>query len=175
MLITASAPAYFNEAERDLLKVFADQAAIAIENARLFASVRQTLDEVSGLKNLMDNVFASIASGVITADINEQVTLCNRSAERILGHKFTDIIGRSLDEVLSTCIGDMRVHLNTVRETDRSVMGLEITHCMPDRGAVDWRLNLSPLKDADQINQRLCHRSRRYDRTKKTGSPAPTA
>ena len=76
----------FNEAERDLLKVFADQAAIAIENARLFASVRHTLDEVSGLKNLMDNVFASIASGVITADDKERVTLCNRAAQRILGY-----------------------------------------------------------------------------------------
>jgi PAS domain S-box-containing protein len=143
----------FNEAERDLLKVFADQAAIAIENARLFASVRHTLDEVTELKNLMDNVFASIASGVITADVNEQVTLCNRAAEGILGYRVADIIGRHLDEVMSTCVGDIRAHLVTVREKDRSVMGLEISHCMPGRGTVDWRLNLSPLKDADQATQ----------------------
>ncbi|HEX7619880.1 MAG TPA: adenylate/guanylate cyclase domain-containing protein [Anaerolineales bacterium] len=143
----------FNEAERDLLKVFADQAAIAIENARLFASVRHTLDEVTGLKNLMDNVFASIASGVITADINERVTLCNRAAEGILGNRVADIVGRRLDDVLSTCAGDIRAHLDTVRETDRSVTGLEVTHCMPDRGTVEWRLNLSPLKDAAQSTQ----------------------
>jgi adenylate cyclase len=143
----------FNEAERDLLKVFADQAAIAIENARLFASVRHTLDEVTGLKNLMENVFSSIASGVITADIDEQVTLCNRAAERILGLAREEIIGRRLDEVLSSCAGDLRVPLATVHETDKSVMGLEITHCMPGRGTLDWRLNLSPLKDADQTTQ----------------------
>jgi adenylate cyclase len=143
----------FNEAERDLLKVFADQAAIAIENARLFASVRHTLDEVTGLKNLMDDVFSSIASGVITADIDEQVTLCNRAAERILGLAREEIIGRRLDEVLSSCAGDLRVPLATVHETDKSVMGLEITHCMPGRGTLDWRLNLSPLKDADQTTQ----------------------
>jgi adenylate cyclase len=143
----------FNEAERDLLKIFADQAAIAIENARLFASVRHTLDEVTGLKNLTDDVFSSIASGVITADVKEQVTLCNRAAEGILGHSRDEIIGRQLDDVLSTCAGDIRAHLLTVRDTDRSVMGLEITHCMPERGTVEWRLNLSPLKDADQITQ----------------------
>ncbi len=68
----------FSEAERELLTVFANQAAIAIENARLFASVRRTLNEVSDLKSLMDNVFASIANGVITANIEEQITLCNR-------------------------------------------------------------------------------------------------
>jgi len=75
----------FDESERDLLMVFANHAAIAIENARLFASVRRTLAEVTDLKNLMDNVFASIASGVITANIQDQVTLCNRAAEAILG------------------------------------------------------------------------------------------
>jgi PAS domain S-box-containing protein len=135
------------------LKVFADQAAIAIENARLFASVRHTLDEVTALKNLMDNVFASIASGVITADVKEKITLCNRAAEGILGFDIAEIVGRHLDDVLSTCAGDIRPQLTTVRETDKSVMGLEITHCMPDRGSVDWRLNLSPLKDADQNTQ----------------------
>ncbi len=143
----------FNEAERDLLNVFANQAAIAIENARLFASVRHTLDEVTKLKNLMDNVFASIASGVITADVKEQITLCNRAAEGILGRGVADVIGRHLDDVLPSCAGDIRAQLTTVRETDRSVMGIEITHCMPVRGNVDWRLNLSPLKDADQTTQ----------------------
>lgn len=143
----------FNEAERDLLNVFANQAAIAIENARLFASVRYTLDEVTELKNLMDNVFASIASGVITADVREKITLCNRAAEGILGYGIADIVGRHLDDVMPTCAGDIHSQLTTVRETDKSVMGFEVTHCLPDRGSVDWRLNLSPLKDADQTTQ----------------------
>jgi adenylate cyclase len=143
----------FNEAERDLLNVFANQAAIAIENARLFASVRKTLDEVTALKNLMDNVFASIASGVITADVKEKITLCNRAAEGILGFDVSDIVGRHLDDVLPTGAVDIRTHLTTVRDTDKSVMGLEITHSLPERGSVDWRLNFSPLKDADQTTQ----------------------
>jgi adenylate cyclase len=143
----------FNEDERDLLNVYANQAAIAIENARLFASVRQTLDEVTELKNLMDNVFASIASGVITADCNEQITLCNRAARTILGSGINDIVGRQLEDVLPTNVGDIRNQLTTVRKTDKSVMGLEITHLFPERGSVNWRLNLSPLKDADQTTQ----------------------
>ena len=49
----------FTESERDLLAAFGNQAAIAIENARQF-------QEVTELKNLMENVFASMASGVIT-------------------------------------------------------------------------------------------------------------
>lgn len=143
----------FSEAERDLLTVFANQAAIAIENARLFESVRRTLAEVTALKNLMDNVFASIASGVITADVEEQITLCNRAAEAILGQATSNLIGRRLDEILPSCAEEIRPYLQTVRQTDRPVMDVEIAHVHPMRGAVDWRLNLSPLKDADQTTQ----------------------
>lgn len=143
----------FDEAERDLLVVFANQAAIAIENARLFASVRRTLAEVTELKNLMDNVFSSIASGVITANVQDQVTLCNRAAENILGRATTDLVGRRLEETLPDLASELQPHLNAVRKTDKPVVGLEIVQQHPQRGALDWRLNLSPLKDADQSTQ----------------------
>ena len=143
----------FTEAERDLLTVFANQAAIAIENARLFASVRHTLAEVTELKNLMDNIFASIASGVLTADIQDEITLCNRAAESILGQTIDELVGHRLNEVLPGLAGEIHLHLASVRETDKAMVGLEITHQHPGRGPQDWRLNLSPLKDADQTTQ----------------------
>ncbi len=68
----------FSDGDRDLLAAFADQAAVAIDNARLF-------HEVAEMKQLMDNVFASISSGVITIDEHNRVALYNRAAERILG------------------------------------------------------------------------------------------
>ena len=143
----------FDEAEKDLLLVFADQAAIALENARLFASVRHTLAEVTELKNLMDNVFASIASGVLTSDIRDQITLCNRAAESILGQNTSALIGHRLDEAFPAMADELRPHMISVRETDKPVIGLEISHKLPERGTVDWRLNLSPLKDANQATQ----------------------
>jgi adenylate cyclase len=142
----------FADSEKELLVAFANQAAVAIENARLFSSLKQTLEEVTGLKNLMDNVFASIASGVITADIANQVTLANRAAENILGHATMDIVGRHLDEVLAAISKDINPHLTEVRETDKAIFDLEISH-LSARGNIDWRLNLSPLKDAGQKTQ----------------------
>jgi adenylate cyclase len=143
----------FSDAEKDLLNVFANQAAIAIENARLFASVRHTLAEVTELKNLMDNIFASIASGVLTADVKDQITLCNRAAESILGYTITELVGRRLDDVLPALAGEIQSHLEEMRQTDKAMVGLEIAHKDPQRGNQDWRLNLSPLKDADQTTQ----------------------
>jgi PAS domain S-box-containing protein len=143
----------FTESERDLLLAFANQAAVAIENARLFSSLKQTLAEVTGLKNLMDNVFASIASGVITADIQDQITLCNRAAESILGHKSADVVGHRLDEILASVLTEIQPRLTEVRQTDKPVVGFEISPFLPERGSVNWRLNLSPLKDAAQSTQ----------------------
>jgi len=143
----------FAETERDLLVAFANQAAVAIENARLFSSLRRTLAEVTELKNLMDNVFASIASGVITADISNQITLANRAAQAILGHASTEIIGHSLDEALASVSKELQPHLAEVRQTDKPIVDLEISHKSQTGGNVDWRFNLSPLKDAGQKTQ----------------------
>jgi PAS domain S-box-containing protein len=143
----------FSEAERDLLTAFANQAAVAIENARLFESVSQTLAEVTELKNLMDNVFASIASGVITADIQEEITLCNRAAETILGHRSDEIVGKSLDKILPPIAGELSKHVESVRSSDHQIIGLEYNPTLPKRGPVVLSVNLSPLKDANLTTQ----------------------
>lgn len=135
----------FSKKERDMLAAFANQAAVAIENARLFESVRRTLAEVTQLKNLMDNVFASIASGVITADTEKKITLCNQAAELILGD--TGLVGRTLEESLPAMAAHITRYIQTVWKTNQSVLGVEINSHLPGRGPISLSLNLSPLKD----------------------------
>jgi PAS domain S-box-containing protein len=142
----------FTEAERDLLAAFANQAAVAIENARLFESVRQTLAEVTELKNLMDNVFSSIASGVITADVEDKITLINSAAERILGHSREELMGKALNEILPPIATPISAHLENVRKMKEAVVGIEVQSNLPDRGDVDLRFNFSPLKDAQETS-----------------------
>jgi PAS domain S-box-containing protein len=55
--IDSSKPYYFNEADADHLQIFADQAAIAIRNARLFDSV---LREASALEKLVSERTAEL-------------------------------------------------------------------------------------------------------------------
>jgi adenylate cyclase len=148
----------FTDAKLNLLTTFANQAAIAIENARLFESVKRTLAEVTELKNLMDNVFASIASGVITTDLTNQVLLCNQAALHILGKINLESAGKSLQELLpttSTEIGGDEFYrsLSQVLQSGLRVMGFEINPTLPGRGLVNLSMNLSPLKDAAQTTQ----------------------
>ncbi len=133
----------FGERHRDLLVAFANQAAIAIDNARLFASVVQA-------KNLMDNIFASITSGVITTDIQDQVTLFNRAAERILGVPATKAQGAPYSQVLHPLRDKVSPLLQAVKTRGKPVTGWEIEAQLPRRGQVNLSLSLSPLKDDQQ-------------------------
>jgi PAS domain S-box-containing protein len=148
----------FSETERDLLATFANHAAVALENARLFDSVRRTLEEVTELKNLMDNVFASIASGVITADINHKISLSNRAAQAILGELNRSFVGNTIEDVLGPAIGtsvadEIFREIETVQTTDQVVVGREFQLHTPSRGDLSLTVNFSPLKDASSTTQ----------------------
>jgi PAS domain S-box-containing protein len=126
----------FSEKERDLLAAFAHQAAIAIENARQFA-------QVSELKTLLDNVFGSIASGVITTDVRDVVTLTNTAAEAILGRTKQELVGRPLGQAMPHVDDALNELMARVKRDGRPVLGHELQG--DHDGRAHWRLNVSPL------------------------------
>jgi class 3 adenylate cyclase len=62
-------------------------------------------------------------------------------------------VGRKLGEILPTFAKDIMPHLDAIRANDQPIVGLEFSQNLPERGNVDWRMNLSPLKDAGQKTQ----------------------
>lgn len=143
----------FTVSQRDLLAAFANQAAVAIENARLFESVRKTLAEVSELKSLMDNVFTSIVSGVITTDCDNHITLCNQAAALILGTSERRIIGQNFYKVFPSLGKKLEKAIYSVWQTDKDFVDLEVICILPERGPVTLSINLSPLKDTTHTTQ----------------------
>jgi adenylate cyclase len=140
----------FDMAHLDLLAAFCNQAAIAIDNARLFADLRRRIREISEMKTYMDNIFASIASGVVSADTADTITAFNRAAERIFGISSSEALGRPYQEVLAG-VGDAGL-VEIVRQAaveQRETLGHEVTAELPERGEVHLRLNVSPLRAAE--------------------------
>ncbi|MFQ6101284.1 MAG: adenylate/guanylate cyclase domain-containing protein [Anaerolineae bacterium] len=133
------------------LSALADQSALAVENARLFASVRRNLAAITEMKNLMDDVFSSIASGVITTDVQDKVTLFNRAAEAILGVPADKVIGRPCRRALRSLGNDLQNLVRLVKQSEAPVMAYEVQPELPTRGPVWLRMNLSPLRDSRDV------------------------
>ncbi len=137
----------FTAGEEKLMTALTQQAAVAVENARLFVDVRRQRDAIAEIKNYMDNIFASIASGVITTDVQNLVTILNRAAERILGVNAAEMMGRPYLEVLPEIGPGIADLVEKVKLQDQSVVGHELNPTLPDRGPVCLQVHLSPLKD----------------------------
>lgn len=137
----------FDDKDRDLLDSFASQAAVAIHNARLFLQVSDQLRAITAMKNLMDNVFASIASGVITTDVENRITLFNRAAEAILGIASDQVEGRPYDVSLPSLKPPLTELIDQVKREDVT-RSMEVEAEVAERGQVNLNLHLSPLKDS---------------------------
>ncbi len=133
------------------LSALADQSALAVENAHLFTSVRRNLASITEMKNLMDDVFSSIASGVITTDIQDKVTLFNRAAETILGIPADEIIGYPCKQTAPPLGDELQYLVSQVKRSHAPLMAYEVQPELPARGPVWLRLNLSPLKDSRDV------------------------
>jgi len=77
-----------------------NQTALALENATLFDRVQRNLQEITRMKNLMDNVLDSMDNGVITTDVVGKITLFNQAAESILNMPLERCIGLHYAEAL---------------------------------------------------------------------------
>lgn len=144
--------AVFDRRELTVLTAFANQAAVAIENALLFTRVREALDETTRLKELIENVFASIASGVITTDAGEIVTTYNRAAAEILARPSESVLHQLFTNALPALGEEFENSLRQVYHHHQNV-SLELTPTIPPRGRAILNLKLSPLRDAGQGTQ----------------------
>jgi adenylate cyclase len=142
----------FGNKELSLLYAFANQASIAIENARLFEKLRASLAEITEIRDLMDNVFSSIASGVITTDATDRIIILNHAASQILNLDLDRSRGQLVWDVLPQFVDALNEMMAAVREREVE-QSVEVNPQIPTRGAVNLNLKLSPLRDAQQVTQ----------------------
>jgi adenylate cyclase len=145
-------PNLFTEREQRLVNAFAHQAAVAIENARLFEEVRASLSEITAMRDFLSNMFDSIASGVITTDGQDQITTFNAAAARILGIAPEQAVSQSLWRVLPPLYEGFDKLVEEVREHNLKKT-IEVDPVIEGRGQITLNLKLSPLKDARQVTQ----------------------
>jgi len=133
----------FTEKDRDLLLGFCNQAAIAIDNARLFSKVNED-------KQYMDNIFASIANGLITTDASGMITTFNNAARHILGLDPAKVVGKHFREAFQVLpqVGLVQLLQRAVQEHEHgTLVSYSVDSVIPGRGMVNLELNISSLRD----------------------------
>ncbi len=144
----------FTEREKTLLMAFANTAAVAIANARMYSRTEQILVEITRVKELMDNIFSSLGSGIIATDSDDLVQTFNRAAGEILNLAPDAAVGSTVEQVLRRAILQLPDQLDWVKERDME-QTLELHAELAGRGRVALNLSLSPLKDSSDITQGL--------------------
>ena len=142
----------FSVREKNLMVAFANTAAVAIANARMYTHAEQILAEITRVKELMDNIFSSVGSGIIAIDSNDLVHTFNRAASEILNVMPDVAVGFDLDHVLRNAALQLTDQLELVKAKDADHT-LELSAELPGRGQVALALSLSPLKDNNDITQ----------------------
>lgn len=146
----------FDNSSLELLTAFCNQAAIAIENARLVTDLRRNIRELNAIKSYMDNVFASIASGVVTADTAGRVTTMNQAAARILNRKSGEALNGSMDAALADVADEaLRSAMRRAVTDSAETLGYELRQELPGRGDVALLMNVSPLREPDGAGEPL--------------------
>ncbi len=139
----------FSQDDLELLTAFANQAAIAIENARLFDDLQRSLREITEIKSYMEDIFASVDSGILTTDLQAIVTTCNRAAAAIFGIGEKEAPGRRFIDLFEKGYAEeLRQPLDAALLQEVRLRDYEISCVLPRRGHVTLKLQITPLKDS---------------------------
>ena len=139
----------FKENELDLLTSFGTQAAVAIENARLFEDIRAQMALIEDMRIRLSNIFASIGSGVITVNGDNRVIVCNEAAEAITGKR--DAVDMQLRDVLPGVTDSFFETVDIVRRVGAQRIWAERFE-LGGRQQY-WQVVASPLRGDEQVDQ----------------------
>jgi PAS domain S-box-containing protein len=158
--LDSAAPNAFTEADADRLRVFADQAATAIYNARLYeqvqhhaadleAKVAERTRELQRERNRLQAVFDSAGEGIQIVDLNYMIQYCNPATTRITGYASDEIVGRSIEmwrtgSAAPTVVDELRRRV----QRGEPWQG-ELISRRKDGTPYDVAVTLNPLTDAD--------------------------
>jgi adenylate cyclase len=86
--------ASFNRNDQEFMKAFNIQAGVALQNAKLFATVKQQ-------EQMQRDILRSLSNGVISTDKDGKIIAANESAKKILGLDAVDLIeGKTVTDLI---------------------------------------------------------------------------
>ncbi len=136
------------------MSVFAAQAGMAIENAKLYKrlesrieaadeELRQKVIALTEMTNFNDSILQNMRNGLVTLDTDRKIVYFNAAAEAILGYRAAEVQGKPIQEIFPSLEAPI---FETLREDTDSTFR-EITVCTKTDNNVPIEVSTSLLKD----------------------------
>jgi PAS domain S-box-containing protein len=107
LLLFHPQPDYFIEDQLRLVEAAARQVAVSINNAELYRLIREQAERLGSMLRVQQEdasksqaILEAVADGVMVVNAQGRVVLLNAAAERILGTRRDEIVGRPTDDLL---------------------------------------------------------------------------
>jgi two-component system, NtrC family, sensor kinase len=91
---------FLSSEDIELLEALAGNLGIAIQNARLYASLEQKVMEYERLKDFNENIVESISVGVLAVDLDDRIEFWNSQMEVMFAKSRSEVLGAPISAVL---------------------------------------------------------------------------
>jgi hypothetical protein len=85
----------FSDADRRLVTLFGQQAAVALENARLFTAARRE-------REYFEVLVSNSPVAIVVLNPDHRILSCNPAFEQLYGYTQSEITGQNLDDLITT-------------------------------------------------------------------------
>lgn len=137
----------FTATDEHIVAGLAAQAGVAIENAQLFRQVQQAEAQYRAARDQLANVLEHAPDIIIFTDRDGRITLFNQGAERLLGHRSDEMVGKPVADLYV----DPEARAVILREVERAgeVVNREVRLRAKDGSVLTISLTLSPYRDSE--------------------------
>ncbi|NDJ16931.1 adenylate/guanylate cyclase domain-containing protein [Myxacorys almedinensis] len=133
----------FNRSDQEFMETFNIQAGVALQNARLFETVKQQ-------EQMQRDILRSLSNGVISTDKEGTIIAANDSAKKLLGLNGDDLIeGRAIADLITIEKGNFAAWCRIALEARNQNQYYPDQTLQPVRGEEQHSINLSINTIAD--------------------------
>jgi diguanylate cyclase (GGDEF)-like protein/PAS domain S-box-containing protein len=154
LTILSRRPRRYGAGDISLLAALADQAAVAIENARTCEKVREKARNISGkgkrekqIKKFLENIVDRSVDPIMATDLKGRFTFVSRSAEEMFGRPKEELLGKKISTFYAGKEREAQKIMRTLTRKEK-LRDYETEFVWPNGKRISVILSASLLKDA---------------------------